>query len=61
MVIKGNNIMFIKRGHGKIISIIKEDELTDAQKITKDLVINTDKIIKNDNHTDISFTKKSGS
>ena len=36
MVIKGDIIMFIKRGDdrgdGKIISVIEEDELTDAQR-----------------------------
>lgn len=60
MVIKGNDIMFIKRGNGKIISIIEEDELTNAQKkIAKDLV--ADKTAKTNDQIDISLTKKSTS
>lgn len=51
--------MFIKRGDGKIMSIVKsEDELTDEQKkAVKDL---SDKITKQSNETDASEQKKSG-
>jgi len=50
--------MFIKRGDGKIVSVIKEDDLTDAQKKTaKDL---SDKTVESED-TDTSKAKKSGS
>jgi hypothetical protein len=47
---------FIKRGEGKIVSIIEEDDLTDAQKkAAEDL---SGKTVKS-NNTDISIIKKS--
>jgi hypothetical protein len=52
-------IMFVKHGDGKIMSVIDEEELTDAQKkATKDL---SDKTVKSGNQADASSTKKSGS
>ena len=54
--------MFIKRGgdtDGKIVSVIEEEELTEAQKkATKDL---SKKVVKSSNNADDSFGKKSGS
>jgi hypothetical protein len=62
MVIKGNNIMFIKRGgdtDGKIMSVVDEGDLTDLQKkATKDL---SKKSVKFDDESDASSVKKSGS
>jgi hypothetical protein len=50
--------MFIKHSDGKIVSVIEEDELTDAQKKTaKDL---SNKSVKSGN-ADSSNVKKSGS
>jgi len=51
--------MFIKHGDGKIVSVIEEDELTDAQKKTaKDLSKKPVKSGKTDTSAD---AKKSGS
>lgn len=51
---------FIKRGDGKIVSVLEEKELTDEQKkIAHDL---SKQVVKqHDNEADISYdTKKSG-
>ncbi len=54
--------MFIKHGDGKIVSVLDEEELTDAQKkAAKDL---SKVVVKQSDataNTDTSETKKSGS
>jgi hypothetical protein len=51
--------MFIKHGDGKIVTVLDEEELTDAQKrAAKDLSKQTVK--QSDTETDASNTKKSG-
>jgi hypothetical protein len=55
MVIKGNIIMFIKYADGKITDILPESKLTeDQKKSVKEAVIQDEK-------TDTSLEKKSGS
>jgi hypothetical protein len=50
--------MFIKRGDGKIVSVLEEEELTDEQKkAARDL---SKQVIKQSDNTDASDTKKSG-
>lgn len=51
--------MFIKRGDGKIVSVLEEEELTDEQKqAARDL---SKQVIKQSDNTDTSSeTKKSG-
>jgi len=51
--------MFIKHGDGKIMTVIEEDELTDAQKkSSKDL--SKQMVKQSDQNTDASNEKKSG-
>jgi hypothetical protein len=52
--------MFIKRGDGKIISVVEEEELTDEQKkAVRDL--SKQNVKQSGNTTDASDEKKSGS
>lgn len=51
--------MFIKRGDGKILSVVETEELTEEQKkATKDL---SEKTVKPIDKSDTSEMKKSGS
>lgn len=51
--------MFIKRGDGKILSVVEDDDMTEQQKKTvKDL---SNKVVKQSEDTDSSEVKKSGS
>lgn len=51
--------MFIKRGDGKILSVVEDDDMTEQQKkAAKDL---SKKVIKQSEDTDSSEVKKSGS
>ncbi len=51
--------MFIKRGDGKILSVVEDDEMTEQQKkAAKDLSKN---VVKQSEDTDSSEKKTSGS
>lgn len=51
--------MFIKHGDGKIMTVIEEEELTDAQKkVSQDL--SKQMVKQSDQDTDASSKKKSG-
>ena len=51
--------MFIKHGDGKIMTVIEEDELSDAQKkVSQDL--SKQMVKQSDQDTDASNKKKSG-
>lgn len=59
MILPTGEKMFIKRGEGKIVSVIDEDELTDAQKkAAKDL---SKKTVKSGDADTSATAKKSGS
>lgn len=50
--------MFIKHGDGKITDIIKEEELTEEQKVAVKKM--SKQIVKESDESDTSKTKKSG-
>lgn len=51
--------MFIKRGDGKILSVVEDQEMTEQQKkAAKDL---SERVVKQSEDTDSSEMKKSGS
>lgn len=51
--------MFIKRGEGKILSVVEDEEMTEQQKkAARDL---SKKVVKQSEETDSSDMKKSGS
>jgi hypothetical protein len=58
MVIKGNILMFIKRGgtDSKIITVLDKEKLTDEQKESVEEAVK-----QSNNQTDASIEKKSGS
>lgn len=51
--------MFIKRGEGKILSVVEDEEMTEQQKkAARDL---SKQVVKQSEETDSSDMKKSGS
>jgi len=53
--------MFIKRGDGKIMSVIEEEELTEEQKKKAQALSQKTQTVKESIKTDSSQVKKSGS
>jgi hypothetical protein len=61
MILSIGEQMFIKRGDGKIMSVIEEEELTEEQKKKAQALSQKTQTVKESIKTDSSQVKKSGS